>query len=293
MPTYAELRKLLAQDKLSKLIDTLLIATARLDTDLNNQVVAITGRLTRITGQLNTGQISHEEANQERSRISMALLDIINQLEADYPAAGRPAGYQQQRVQQAVAPAPSRPIWPYILLGVVGCMVVLMIIGTMYNNSNGVQNPSFEPNASLKEPTHPNSNTGASITPTQSATNPGTAKFTDEQPAEPVERSTDSRSAGYTASDLLGNWQTSFSEEGNQMVFHIQFNGDGTYFLQAHLNGVFYNSEAGRWQLSGNVLHQFSPNIGNTNNTLTWINRNQFKVIDPNEVITLTYTRIQ
>ena len=172
-------------------------------------------------------------------------------------------------------------------------MVVLMVIGTMYNNNNSVQNPSFEPNASLKESGNPNTNNGTSITPTQSAGNPGTTKFTDEQPAEPVERPTTSRTAGYTASDLLGTWQTAFAAEGSQMVFHIQFNGDGSYFLQGHLNGVFFNSEAGTWQLSGNMLHQNSPNAGNTNYPITWINRNQFKVVDPNEEITLTYTRVQ
>lgn len=292
MPTYAELRKLLAQDKLSKLIDTLLITTARLDTDLNNQVVAITGRLTRITGQLNTGQISHEEANQERSRISMALLDIINQLEAEYPGGGQQANYQQHRMQQAAAPAPSRPIWPYILLGVVGCMIVLMVLGTMYNNNNN-QNLSLEPSTSLKESANANPNTGTSIKPTQSVGNPGTTKFTDEQPSEPVEQPTASRSAGYTASDLLGTWQTALSEGGNQMVFQIVFNGDGTYFLQGYVNGAFYNSETGSWQLSGNILHQISPNAGNNSSSLTWINRNQFKVVEPNEGITMTYTRVQ
>jgi|GEM_PF-3581309 len=73
------------------------------------------------------------------------------------------------------------------------------------------------------------------------------------------------------------------------MDFQIVFNGDGTYFLQGYLNGAFLNSETGSWQLSGTILHQISPNTGNDSSPLTWINRNQFKVVDPNEGIALSY----
>ncbi len=286
MLNYAELRKFLAQDKLAKLIEALHTATSRLDADLNNQVVSIAGRLTRVTGQLNTGQISHGDANQERSRISAALLDIINQLEANYPATRQqPEQQQQRRVRPVAQPQQNRSTWPYVLVGVVGCIVVLAIIGNLAN-SDGSSSPSLPPNTSLQESS--NSNTGTSVTPTKSG---GSAtQLTDEQPAQPVDQPI---SSGYTAADLVGTWQTAFGENGYQAVAQIRYNGDGSYQSQVYLNEAFMDSEIGTWQLAGSTLHQVSPNNGSTSSTLSWTNRNQFKATDANEGITLVFSRIQ
>ncbi|HMX41142.1 MAG TPA: hypothetical protein PKD78_12465, partial [Saprospiraceae bacterium] len=138
MTTYAEMRKMLAQDKLAKLIETLHAATANLDADLNNQVINIAGRFSRINNQLNTGQVSHEEANMERSRISAALLDVLNRLQGAYPdAPAQVAAPSVRPPARAAAPAPqSRPVWPYVLAGVVGCIIVLAIIGMMMDQGN-------------------------------------------------------------------------------------------------------------------------------------------------------------
>ena len=285
MLNYAELRKFLAQDKLAKLIEALHTATSRLDADLNNQVVTIAGRLTRVTSQLNTGQISHADANQERSRISAALLDVINQLEANYPATRQqPEQQQQRRVRPMAQPQQNRSTWPYVLAGVVGCIIVLAIIGNLANSDDS--SSSLPPNTSLQESS--NSNTGTLVTPTKSG---GSAtQLTDERPAEPVEQPSPS---GYTADNLVGTWQTAFEESGIQAVAQIRYNSDGSYQSQVYINEGFMDSEIGTWQLSGSTLHQVSPNNGSTSSALTWINRNQFKAIDANEGITLVFSRIQ
>ena len=285
MLNYAELRKFLAQDKLAKLIEALHTATSRLDADLNNQVVTIAGRLTRVTSQLNTGQISHVEANQERSRISAALLDIINQLEANYPATRQQPEPQQsqRRVRPVAQPQQNRSTWPYVLAGVVGCIIVLAIIGNLANSDGS--SSSLPPSTSFQEPS--NSNTGTSASPPKSG---GSAtKLTDERP-EPVERPI---SSGYSASDLVGTWQTAFGESGIQAVAQIRYNSDGSYQSQLSLNGEFVNSEIGTWQLSGSTLHQVSPNNGSTSSSLTWFNRNQFSATDADEGIALVFSRIQ
>lgn len=282
MLNYAELRKLLAQDKLAKLVETLHAATARVDVDLNNQVVAIAGRLTRVNTQLNTGQISHEEANQERSRISAALLDIINQLEANYPNTQQQAHYQQQtRPKPAVAqPQQSRAAWPYILLGVVGCIVVLAIVGNMMGGGESAQPIGFDAGTVAEKNTLPSTQTGSSPT----------RKLTDERPTTP---SAESRPAAYSADDMVGTWKTLIAAEGMQVVAFARFNPDGTCHLEAYINQVLLNAEEGTWRLSGNTLYQNTPGGGADHSTIRWINRNQFQSANEDEGITIVYDRVQ
>ena len=282
---YAELRQLLAQDKLSKLTEVLQTATARLDVDLNNQVVTIAGRLARVANQLNTGQISYEESNKERTRISAALLDIINQLEANDPAARRQTthqAYQQpthQAYQQPVSrPEPqSRPVWPYILLGVVGCIIVLGIIGNMMNGdtgTNAIENKNPVPVTQI-----PSANNE------HSKTKPADDMIVGESVKDL------SASTTHSAADLVGNWQTTFSDGTYQIMAQARFDSDGTCFIAAYLNGTLLNSESGTWRLSNNVLYQNMPSGGASSSSLSWINRNQFKATSYEEGITLLYQR--
>lgn len=283
MLNYAELRKLLAQDKLAKLVETLHAATVRADADLNNQVVAIAGRLTRVNAQLNTGQISHEEANQERSRISAALLDIINQLEANYPNTQQQAHYQQQmRPKQAAAqPQQSRAVWPYILLGVVGCIVVLAIVGNMMGSGESAQPTGLDVGTVAEKNTLPSTQTGSSPA----------RKLTDERPATPT---SESRPAAYSADDMVGTWRTLIASEGMQVVAFARFNADGTCHLEAYINQVLLNAEEGTWRLSGNTLYQSTPGGGADHSTIRWINRNQFQATNEDEGITIiVYDRVQ
>jgi len=283
MLNYAELRKLLAQDKLAKLVEMLHAATARLDQDLNNQVVTIAGRLTRVNTQLNTGQVSHEEANQERSRISAALLDIINQLQTDHPAASQQSGYQQQqqRVRQAPPPQQSRAVWPYILLGGVVCIVVLAIVGNMMQSDVPTQPIGFD------------SGTVAEKTPVtqadrQTGGSTGAAsKFTDDKPApsQPV-------STGYSAADLVGMWEFSISEDGMQMLVHLLVNADGSCRSDLYMNNALFSSEQGTWALVGTMFHQ-TTSSGTEISRLTWINRNQFRLTNPQEGVTIVLSRMQ
>lgn len=274
MINYLELRKLLAQDKLSKVVDVLQATTARLDTDLNNQVVSTAGRLTRVTNQLNTGQINHEAANQERSRISAALLDIINQLEAGYPETRQPTAQQpqQHRIWQPTQASQSRPVWPYVLLGIVGSIVVLTIIGNLGNGDTGTMpstlTPSDQPSVT---------NGGGSAT-----------KLTDE-PSAPAPAS--KKSVEYTAADLVGTWTASYSEDGAQLVVRVIFNGDGTILVGTSLNGVLLHSDSGTWQLVGNILHQNMITTGTNSSSIQWVNRNQFENVEG--TITLVYNREQ
>jgi hypothetical protein len=285
MLNYAELRKLLAQDKLAKLVEMLHAATARLDQDLNNQVVTIAGRLTRVNTQLNTGQISHEEANQERSRVSAALLDIINQLQSDYPAAQQHTGYQQQqqRVRQATPPQQSRPVWPYILLGVVVSIVVLGIIGNMMESDSPVQPVGFDSGTVAEKTVSP---APQPARPTGGSTGEA-SKFTDEKPA-----SNESASTGYSAADLVGAWEFSLSQEGGQVLAHLLLNSDGTCQSQVYLNSMLLPTESGTWRLEGSMFYQTSSTSTEVSR-LTWINRNQFRLTNPQEGVTIVLSRME
>lgn len=283
MLNYAELRKFLAQDKLAKLIEALHTATSRLDADLNNQVVTIAGRLTRVTSQLNTGQISHVEANQERSRISAALLDIINQLEANYPATRQQPEPQQsqRRVRPVAQPQQSRSTWPYVLAGVVGCIIVLGIIGNMMQSGD---TSNLGASTALQE------STAAPNTPTQPSTKQpsgGTRKFTDQRPDPSTPAST-----GYSAGDLVGAWEFSAAESGVQMLVHIQLNNDRSFQSQAYLNGAAFSSDAGTWNLVGSMFHQNSS-TGTEISRLSWISRNQFRLTNPEEGISIILSRLE
>lgn len=288
MLNYAELRKLLAQDKLAKLVETLHAATARLDVDLNNQVVAIAGRLTRVNTQLNTGQISHEEANQERSRISAALLDIINQLQANYPNTSQQPGYQQQqqRTYQAQPPQQSRAVWPYLLLGAVVCIVLLAIVGNMMDSDSAVQPVGFDSGTVTEKTASPS--TPATRSDRQVGESTGAAsKFTDAKPApnEPA-------NTGYSAADLVGAWEFSAAENGVQVLAHLQLYPNGSCQTQVFMNGMLLSTESGTWSLAGSMFHQTSSS-GTEISRLTWISRNQFRLTNPQEGVTIVLSRIE
>lgn len=282
MTTYAEMRKMLAQDKLAKLIESLHAATAHLDTDLNNQVINIAGRFSRINNQLNTGQVSHEEANMERSRVSAALLDVLNRLEGAYPDAFAQATTPPIRAAQHHSTSPaqqSRPTWPYILVGVMGSIIVLAIIGMMMEEKGTTEA----------------SNTGhyadSISAPVQRVEKKG-AEPIREPAVDPQPDNSTSDAESFTRDDLVGAWQFTLSDGTTHVVTAIHFNANGSYQSSATMDGAIIGQDYGTWRLSGNTFYQNSASSGASNYQITWESEHQFTATDPSEGTFVTFTRM-
>ena len=74
-----QLRKYLAEDKLNLVLQqlqTFLKNSPQLD-----QAILQTARYNDIRGQINTGIISHENANMEKNKIRKALIELLNEIE--------------------------------------------------------------------------------------------------------------------------------------------------------------------------------------------------------------------
>ena len=84
-PQYAdvksELKTLLRKEKTDEVIERLLDLTEVKDKDLNNTVLLLSARLTRINNQENKGTISGGEAGIERNKINASLTNLIGDLE--------------------------------------------------------------------------------------------------------------------------------------------------------------------------------------------------------------------
>lgn len=75
-----ELKNLLRKEKTDEVIDRLLDLSENTDQELNNQVLMLSARLTRISKQENKDVIGNAEANIERNKINDALVRLIDEL---------------------------------------------------------------------------------------------------------------------------------------------------------------------------------------------------------------------